>query len=103
MGGAARPYPAWAPVIVRSPMSTTVEANYQLFIDCVKARHGFVSEAEQLARTAYYDSASLLSQGIFRFSSAARVRSSSSAINVSSGSTVWYSAARILFGKLSSA
>jgi hypothetical protein len=33
-------------------MSATVEAEYQLYVDCAKARRGFWSEAEKLARTA---------------------------------------------------
>ena len=52
VGSDALPSPASAPVIMPSPMSTTVAAEYQLFIDCVKARRGFWSEAEKLARTA---------------------------------------------------
>ncbi|MBK5054435.1 hypothetical protein IQ289_39415 [Burkholderia sp. R-70006] len=52
IGGDALPYPALAPVVTPSPMSTTVAAEYQLFIDCVKARRGFWSEAEKLSRTA---------------------------------------------------
>jgi hypothetical protein len=39
-------------MIAPSPMSATVAAEYQLFIDCVKARRGFWSEAGKLARTA---------------------------------------------------
>ncbi|WP_205970931.1 hypothetical protein [Paraburkholderia sp. Tr-20389] len=50
--GHALPYPALAPVVTPGPMSTTVAADYRLFIDCVKARRGFWSEAGKLARTA---------------------------------------------------
>ncbi|BCG04452.1 hypothetical protein PPGU19_090200 (plasmid) [Paraburkholderia sp. PGU19] len=52
VGGVALPYPAFAPVARLAPMSTTVAAEYRLFIDCVKARRGFWSEAAKLARTA---------------------------------------------------
>ncbi|WP_345816656.1 hypothetical protein AAGS40_27140 (plasmid) [Paraburkholderia sp. PREW-6R] len=52
IGGNALPYPALAPVVKPSPMSTTVAADYRLFIDCVKARRGFWTDAEELARTA---------------------------------------------------
>ena len=52
IGGNALPYPALAPVVKPSPVSTTVAADYRLFIDCVKARRGFWSEAGKLARTA---------------------------------------------------
>jgi hypothetical protein len=52
IGDNALPYPDSAPVIRPSPMSTIVAADYRLFVDCVKARGGFWSEAGKLARTA---------------------------------------------------
>ncbi|WOD14578.1 hypothetical protein [Paraburkholderia kirstenboschensis] len=44
IGGDALPYPASARVVTPSPMSTNVATEYQLFIDCVKARRRFRSE-----------------------------------------------------------
>ncbi|MFM0515454.1 hypothetical protein, partial [Paraburkholderia sp. RL17-373-BIF-A] len=52
VAGNALPYPAMAPVVEPSPMSTTVAADYELFIDCVKARRGFWTEAEKLTSAA---------------------------------------------------
>ncbi|WOD13970.1 hypothetical protein [Paraburkholderia kirstenboschensis] len=52
VGGDALPYPARAPMVIPSPMSTTIAAEYQLLIDSVKARRGFWSEAGKLASAA---------------------------------------------------